>query len=329
MARSLLCAVLAALALALAPTATANARSVPSTCDGRVAPYMYAGWGHPQDPADVIAKTGVRCFTVAFVLGRKHCTPAWETRRSTTALTRGPDVALIRGVRAAGGDVIPSSGGGFDRTSLENRCSTARALAHAYGTIVKTVGVHALDIDLESDALASAAVRAKVLRAVGLLNRWRPTVRVIFTLPVQLHTLYAPTTALIRAAAAAHRRVSVWSIMTFDSGGPHTDMARHAIISASRLHAFLQRLYPHASSAALFAREGLTAMDGRSDTHEHTTVTDVEKLARYAVRHQLGRLTMWAVNRDRPCPNHKHAAPDCSSTGAPALAFTSALAGAQ
>jgi chitinase len=335
MARTLCGAVLAVLILVVPTAASAavpqsryvNGRR--SACDTPVAPYMYAGWGRPQNPATVIRNTGVRCFTIAFVLDRRHCTPGWETRRSTTALTRGKDAALVRGIRAAGGDVIPSTGGGYDRTSLENRCSSARALAHAYGTIVRTLGVHALDIDLEGDAEASAAVRAKVLRAIGLLHHRHPNVRVIFTVPVNLHGLHAATIALVRAAAATHRRVAVWSIMPFDSGGPRTDMVRHAISSASKLHALLHRLYPYASSAALYAREGLTPMAGRSDAHELTTVADFEQLATYTVRHGLGRLSFWAVGRDRPCPHRRSAAPNCSGTAAPALAFTRALAAAQ
>lgn len=87
--------------------------------------------------------------------------------------------------------------------------------------------------------------------------------------------------------------------------------------------------YPRASSAALYAREGLTAMNGRSDTRELTTVADFRVLASYAVRHGLGRLTYWAVNRDRPCPHRRTASPIYSGTAAPAWAFTRALAAAQ
>jgi hypothetical protein len=290
---------------------------------------MYAGWGNPQDPATLIRATGVRCFTIAFVLDRRHCTPGWETATVTSALTRGPDADLIRGIRANGGGVIPSSGGGADRTSLENRCATAQALARAYGTIVATLAVHALDIDLEGDAEANAAVRAKVLRAVTLLHHQHPDVRVILTVPVDLHTLHSATVALIRAAAAGHSPVRVWTIMPFDTGGPRTRMVRHAITAVSQLHTLLHQLYPRASSAALYAREGLTEMNGRSDAGELTTVANFRTLATYAIRHQLGRLTYWAVNRDRPCPHRRTASPVCSGTAAPAWAFTSALAAAQ
>jgi chitinase len=116
--------------------------------------------------------------------------------------------------------------------------------------------------------------------------------------------------------------------MPFDNGGPHTRMVRHAVAAASQLHALLHRLYPGASSAALYAREGLSEMNGRSDNRELTTVSDFRTLATYAVRHRLGRLTYWAVNRDRPCPGRK-GSPTCSGTAEPAWAFTRALAAAQ
>lgn len=292
-----------------------------TACATRVAPYMYGGWGDPQDPGTVIRQTGVRCFTIAFVLDRGHCTPGW----GSTALTRGPDARLIRGIRANRGDVIPSSGGASDRASLENRCVGPRALAAAYGRIVRTLAVLTLDIDLEGRTEANPTVRTKVLRAVSLLHRRHPQVRVILTVPVDLHTLGSATVALVRAAAATRSPVAVWSLMPFDNGGPRTPMVRHAITAATQLHTLLHRVYPHASGAALYAREGLSEMNGRSDTRELTTVADFRALAGYARRHRLGRMTYWAVNRDRPCPHRRLTASVCSGTAAPRWAFARAL----
>ncbi|MFJ1827180.1 hypothetical protein ACIOG9_21240, partial [Streptomyces sp. NPDC088178] len=66
------------------------------------APYEYLGWGNPQKPADVMAATGVKWFTLAFVLSDGTCNPKWDGDR---ALTGGSDQAAIDSIRAAGGDI--------------------------------------------------------------------------------------------------------------------------------------------------------------------------------------------------------------------------------
>src|SRR5690348_5314406 len=70
-ARRLLGTLLAAAGL-LAGTAGAAlgspVRAATANPNIAAAPYEYFGWGNPQDPVDVMNKTGVRWLTVAFIL---------------------------------------------------------------------------------------------------------------------------------------------------------------------------------------------------------------------------------------------------------------------
>lgn len=70
------------------------------TGGGRGAPYLYMGWGDPPAPSTVMSATGVKWFTMAFVLSGGGCSPAWD---STRPLTGGVDQQAINQIRAAGG----------------------------------------------------------------------------------------------------------------------------------------------------------------------------------------------------------------------------------
>ena len=95
------------------------------------APYLYQGWGDPPNPQTVSQRTGIKWFTMAFVLSGGGCTPAWDGSRP---LTGGVDAdRRSTQIRAGGGDVIPSFGG-WSGNKLGPNCSTPQALAGAYQT---------------------------------------------------------------------------------------------------------------------------------------------------------------------------------------------------
>ena len=67
--------------------------STTSTAPGMaVAPYEYLGWGNPQSPTSVMSATGVKWFTLAFILSDGSCNPKWDGAR---ALTGGSDQSSI------------------------------------------------------------------------------------------------------------------------------------------------------------------------------------------------------------------------------------------
>lgn len=69
-----------------------------------VAPYLYNGWGSPPSPTTITNATGVKWFTLAFVLSNGYCNPQWDGSRP---LTGGVDQQTVNAVRANGGDIIP------------------------------------------------------------------------------------------------------------------------------------------------------------------------------------------------------------------------------
>src|SRR4051812_7378575 len=47
------------------------------------APYIYPGWGNPPAPATVVGATGIKAFTMAFVLAN-GCNPVWDGESGLT-----------------------------------------------------------------------------------------------------------------------------------------------------------------------------------------------------------------------------------------------------
>src|SRR6266540_1730525 len=123
----------AALALATIAVVSATPPALAAPVPGMAAaPCEYFGWGNPQDPTTVMARTGIRWFTLAFILSDGGCNPKWDGRRG---LTGGVDQANINKIRARGGDVVVSFGG-WAGTKLGEKCSTAAALAGAYQKVI-------------------------------------------------------------------------------------------------------------------------------------------------------------------------------------------------
>ena len=103
------------------------------------APYLYEGWGSPPNPATVMNATGVKWFTMAFILSNGYCNPMWDGNRP---LTGGDDQSKINSIRSAGGDIVVSFGG-WSGNKLGEKCSSASSLAGAYQKV--TVRVSTLE----------------------------------------------------------------------------------------------------------------------------------------------------------------------------------------
>lgn len=153
------CLVGAALAVALVAGPVARAEAQPIEL---AAPYEYLGWGSPQPPGGVIATTGVKDLTLAFILSKGDCDPAWDGKRP---LTGGPDQAAIEAIRAAGGDVDVSFGGWSGR-KLGSVCKTPESLAAAYQKVIDAYSLHAIDIDIEHGEFMNKKTRVRVVTAL-------------------------------------------------------------------------------------------------------------------------------------------------------------------
>lgn len=297
-------------------TAPDGGTPAPSPGAMAVAPYLYNGWGSPPNPTTVMNATGVKWFTLAFVLSNGYCTPQWDGNRP---LTGGVDQQTVTTVRAAGGDVIPSFGG-WSGNKLESSCASAGELAAAYQKVINAYGLKAIDIDLEAAAYDSPAVQQRTVDALKTVKANNPGIKVYITFGTGQN---GPDSSLIGKAAASGLTVDSWTIMPFNFGGAGQNMGQLGVRAAEGLKTAVKNAYGYTDDQA-YRHTGISSMNGVTDNGETVTVADFRTILGYAQQRHLARLTFWSVNRDRPCTGG--GADTCSGVAQQPWDFTRVLA---
>lgn len=283
---------------------SARSGAVPATTTGcptgggpmAAAPYIYPGWGNPPAPSTVMSATGIRWFTMAFILSAGGCTPGWDG----APLTGGAHASTIAAIRAAGGDVIPSIGG-WSGNKLGPNCATPQALAAAYQQVINTFSLKAIDVDIENfDEFENPTVQDRILGALKIVKQNNPSIKTIITFGTTTSGPSATGIRLINQAAALQANIDIFTIMPFDfSGG--ANMYQSTVNASEGLKNALKSAFGW-SDAVAYSRMGISGMNGLSDQQELTTPATWTQIRDWAKARGLARLAFWAVNRDRPCP---------------------------
>jgi hypothetical protein len=302
------------------PTRQPASRPVASVgCASTVAPYYYLSWGSPQNAVQVMQSTGVSCFTVGFVLSNSSYQPMWDGNR---ALSPSNEATTIANIRAAGGDVIVSSGGSTTSLTLEVKAPSSTSLASAYSKTIDAFQLKAFDVDLEGSALSNYTVQSKVLAALKTVKASHPNTKLILTIPSGQTGLHSDAMHLLTTAVANRTPIDIWSIMPFDFGNSSTNMATATTSASEALHTKLKSSYPGLTDAQLYKMQGISTMNGITDTNEIVSESVAASIQKYAVSKGLGRLTFWALNRDRQCTSGLTVGSSCSGVTQQALDFT-------
>ena len=300
------------------PPTTPPTSPPPANAVQAVAPYIYNGWGNPPDPTTIMNATGVKWFTLAFVLSNGTCNPQWDGGRP---LTGGVDQTTINKIRAAGGDVVPSFGG-YSGNKLESSCTSAGALAGAYQRVISAYGLKAIDIDIEADAYSNGTVQQRTIDALKTIKANNPGIVVYITMGTGQS---GPDTSLISKGAASGLTVDSWTIMPFDFGGAGRNMGTLTTQATEGLKNAVKNAYGYTDDQA-YRHIGISSMNGITDNNETVTVADFRTILAYAQTHHLARLTFWSANRDRPCPGAYPNDDTCSGVSQSAWDFTRTFA---
>src|SRR6266545_3898750 len=261
------------------------------------APYLYFGWGDPPSPTSVMSATGVKSFTLAFMLSGGGCTPMWDSQRS---LTGGVDQQNINAIRAAGGDIVISFGG-WSGNKLGPNCSSAAALAGAYQQVINAYNLKAIDIDIENtDEFESELVQDRILGALKIVKQNNPGIKTIITFGT---STTGPTwwgLRLIDQSKALGANIDVYTQMPFDFGSGN--VASDTQTTTEALKNKLMSTFGWSADTA-YRHIGISSMNGITDSHETVLPSTFQSIRDYAQSHHLARLAFWSVNRDRPCDN--------------------------
>ena len=307
----------AGLVAALVPFAPAAAAS-PGIA---VAPYEYFGWGSPQNPASVMSATGIRYFTLAFILSDGGCNPKWDGSR---ALTGGNDQSKINAIRAAGGDVVVSIGG-WSGDKLGEKCSSASALAGAYQKVINAYHLKAIDIDIEATEFSNGTVRKRVVDALKTVKTNNAGLKTYVTFGTTPSGPDSSGVDLIKKGAAAGLANDGWTIMPFDFDGHSGTMGAATVSAANGLEKAVKSAYGYSDSVA-YTKIGISSMNGKTDESDETvTLNDFKTILGYAQQHHIARLTFWSINRDRACGSGSDG-DSCSGVSQSAYAYTKVFA---
>lgn len=286
------------------------------------APYEYLGWGSPQPPAGVLAASGVKDLTLAFMLSHGKCNPAWDGKR---ALLGGADQHAIEAIRAAGGDVDVSFGG-WSGAKLGSSCKTPQALAAAYQKVIDAYSLHAIDIDIEHGEFTNKKTRVRVVAALAAVQHANAGLEISITFGTDQTGPDRNGQSLIADAAAIGFQPSVWTIMPFDFGTPVGDMGQTSIKAAEGLAREVATRYGLATAQA-YEHVGISSMNGTTDEPDETvSAANFQAMLAFAQQHHLGRLTFWSVNRDRPCAAKGSESDSCSGIEQQSYEFSDVLA---
>ena len=301
----------------------------PPPPSGKVfAPYIDMGLTASWQLLNIQQQSGIKVFTLGFVVGNGGCTPTWGGVGATVANDTLPNgttmLSIIQGIRAAGGDVIISFGGASG-TELALGCTTVASLQAAYQSVLTKYRVNSstpvrLDFDIEGGAiLDQASINRRNQALVGLKNA-NPGLVISYTLPVLPTGLVASGVNMLNSIKASGLNVNVVNIMAMDYGPANDNggqMGLSAVQAASNTH-------NQVVAAGLTATIGVTPMIGINDVaSEIFQLSDAQMLLNFANANSfVTRLSMWSVSRDNgSCPNQGFASPVCSGIAQSNWAF--------
>jgi hypothetical protein len=282
-------------------------------------PYLYLGWGNPPSATSIMSQTGVRAFTMAFILSSGGCNPAWDGQRP---LRGGVDEQTINAIKSAGGQVQISFGG-WSGNKLGPSCSSAQAYAGAVQQVIDAHRPDVVDFDIEnSDEFENYTVQDRILDGLKIVKQNNPSVKIAVTIGTGQNGPTGAGTRLVNRAAELGVPIDNYTIMPFNFGASNIVTAT---INASEGLKNQLRSANGWTDAQAYAHMGISGMNGISDNGETTTTAQWTQIRDYARNNGLTRFAFWSVNRDRQCAGALN--DTCSGVSQPAWEFTRITAG--
>jgi chitinase len=286
------------------------------------APYIET-WNSPSAMATAESATGLKYYTLAFVISDGSCN---ATFNGDTSITDAGWTSAINTLRGTGGDVIASFGGASG-TELGQACTSVASLQAQYKRAIDGLNLTRVDFDIEGGALDDTAANDRRNQALANLQTQYAaagkTLSVDYTLPVDPTGLLSDSLSLLNNAKSHNLNVNLVNIMTMDYG-PNENMGTAATGAASALHSQLGAIWTTKTSAQLWAMEGNTPMIGVNDsTNEVFSTANASTLESFAASNGIQELAFWALGRDKACSSNGTLSDTCSGTSQSAYQFSS------
>jgi hypothetical protein len=280
------------------------------------APY-YETYLAPNTPTltATAQASGARYFSLAFLqaTSKGSCSIDWNSNSAQPLNYYNSDIASLR---AMGGDVIATFGGySADQggTEIADSCTSVSQIAAGYESVITTLGVTRLDMDVEAKSLNNTAGIDRRNKAIALTEQWAASqgipLQVQYTLPVEQYGLDANGEAVLQNAVTNGAAVTSVNIMVFDyyiAGEGVVNMGQAAVNAANSTEAQLATIFPGLTSAQLWHMMAMTMLPGIDDYPKKTEVTypaDAQAMLNFAQASTMNLLSAWAIQRDNGgCP---------------------------
>lgn len=265
-----------------------------------------------QSQANDPARQTVLGFVVA--ASSHACAPSWggyfSASKANQAIALGSRIAQLRSYGAS----VVASFGGAANTSLDVACTSPKALAAAYQSVIDTYDLNTIDLDVEGAALGNFAVEQRRAEAIRLLQaaaaaRAHRTLHVWLTLPVEPSGLQDGAWSVVASMLRDRVRLAGVDVMAMDFSHAPTagstmldEVERSLVATEGQLAHRLPQYGIHLRPAQIWHRIGVTVMIGQNNVAgERFTTAGARGLVSFARSKGLGRVSMWSVNRDQPC----------------------------
>jgi chitinase len=269
------------------------------------------------------------------------CTPTWGTHYTLDEASDELDLdRRLARVKQLDGQIVVSFGGLLN-TELGTGCTDKTALIAAYAAVLDRYDVTTIDLDLEGDNLTNTAAGARRAGAIAELQADRRAagddLAVWLTLPVAPSGLTEDGTDAVAAMLDAQVDLAGVNLMTMDYGSSKDadeTMAEASVIAAKSAHRQIGALYSQAGTeltdATLWSKIGLTPMAGQNDVAGEVFDLDAAAaLNTFAQEQQIGRMSLWSLNRDTTCGSNyadlKRVSDSCSGIDQGDLKFVDVL----
>ena len=288
--RALVAATLPVAAVAMSLTGAGASQAATSSLPAHyAAPYLQISSGTAGDMAADMNATGLKNYTLAFLIPKSGCTQQWEDGGDAV----GAFSTQINALKSAGGNVIVSFGGA-EGGEVAQTCTSVSSLTAAYANVINTYGITRLDFDIEGGTLGDTASNTRRNQALAALQAQNPSVQVDYTLAVDPTGLPSQELGVLQSAKSAGVNVSVVNIMTMDFGDGQNAF-NDAESAAKATAAQLASLYGISTSAA-YGRLGLTPIAGQNDDNENFTQANATSLESFAASNGVAELSFWEVD---------------------------------
>ena len=263
------------------------------------APFCDCGLWPTINVNDSYKVTGNKTYTLAFVVAGSDNKLKWF---GITDIGDGFYNDQLTALRNVGGDCIFSCGGASG-SELSIPVTDMNALVAEYQRFINLYKIKWLDFDVEMAAIADPASIDRRNKAINILKKNNPGLKVSYTLPVLPTGLDNNGINMLKNIKANNTQIDVINVMSMDMGqwalpNPAGKMGDASIQAA-------QNTYMQVQQNGLNCTIGVCPMLGINDVVEEVfTIDDAKKLLNFATgTNYITWLSYWSENRNKYNPN--------------------------